>query len=271
MSGSSQKIAAIILGALLGLVMGMALTGSAYAAQQHSPRKRLVKQEPPAPAPQPLPDPPPLTLEQKPASAPQVSFQNGQLTIVAPNSTLGDILRAVRSQTGASVEIPGNATERVVARLGPGLARDVLASLLNGSHFNYVMLGSATDPSQVERIILTSKAGSAPIGSDAASQPATSQAQGILQQTAEVPEEMQGEEAADDSGDADNQADNQANQADVPQAGQPNGQSPIKTPEQLLQELQRQQQIQQQQQQQQPQPGVPQTLPIPRTQPPQPQ
>ena len=266
MTSCSEKFAAIILGGFVCLAM----VGSAYAGQQHSPRKHLVKQEQPTPAPTPQPaaDPLPLTLAQMPASPPQVSFHNGQLTIVAPNSTLGDILRAVRAQTGASVEVPGNAPERVVVKLGPGPARDVLASLLNGSHFNYVLLGSITDPAQVEKIILTSKAGSAPVdGSDAAKQAGNPPGQGILQQAAEVPEEMQGEDPADDATDADNQAD-QANQADEPQANQPNGQPAIKTPEQLLQELQRQQQIQQQQQQQ---PGQPQTLPIPRTQPPPPQ
>src|SRR5580704_1845827 len=230
MSSRSEKFVSM----LLGGVVCLAMAGSAYAAQQQSTRKHLVKQEQPTPAPTPQPaaDPPaPLTLEQMPASAPQVSFHNGQLTIIAPNSTLGDILRAVRAQTGASVEIPGNAIERVVAQLGPGPARDVLASLLNGSHFNYVMLGSATDPAQVERIILTSKAGSAPGGSDAGNQPGTPPA-GILQQATEASEEMQSEDAADDANDADNQADNQPNQ-DAAQAGQPNGQAPIKTPEQL--------------------------------------
>jgi len=271
MTGRSEKFAAIILGGFVCL----AIAGRSYAAQQHSPRKHLVKQEQPTPAPTPQPaaDPPaPLTLEQMPASPPQVSFHNGQLSITAPNSTLGDILRAVRAQTGASVEVPGNAPERVVVKLGPGPARDVLASLLNGSHFNYVLLGSVTDPAQVERIILTSKAGSAPVdGSDAAKQTGNPPGQGILQQAAEVPEEMQGEDPAEEATDADNQAD-QANQADEPQANQPNGQPAIKTPEQLLQELQRQQQIQQQQQQQPGQPQtLPQTLPIPRTQPPQPQ
>jgi len=83
-----------------------------------------------------------------PAVPPKVSFSNGMLTIVAQNSTLGDILRAVRTQTGAAVEIPPNATERVVIHLGPGAPRDVLAALLNGSHFNYVMLGSPTNPAK---------------------------------------------------------------------------------------------------------------------------
>ena len=64
-----------------------------------------------------------------PAVPPKVSFSGGMLTIVAENSTLSDILRAVKAQTGAAVEIPPNATERVVTHLGPGAPRDVLSSL----------------------------------------------------------------------------------------------------------------------------------------------
>src|SRR5437867_5177236 len=145
---------------VLTLLAAYVLTLSIASAQisKKSARKRAVKQEEAAPAPQPPPPPPPPpTLEQMPASAPQVFFRNGQLTIVARNSTLGDILRAVHTQTGASVDVPSNATERVVSNLGPGPARDVLASLLNGSHFNYVMLGSPNDPHMVQRIILTSR------------------------------------------------------------------------------------------------------------------
>jgi hypothetical protein len=94
-----------------------------------------------------------------PAQPPKVTFSNGLLTIVAENSTLGDILRAVRVQTKAVIEVPPNATERVATRIGPGTVSDVLTSLLNGSHFNYVMLGSPTHPGMVDRLILTSKSG----------------------------------------------------------------------------------------------------------------
>jgi hypothetical protein len=142
----------------------LSLTPASAEVQRHVRHKPpLKKQEavpepvlPPQPLPQP-PEPEPLTLEQMPAIPPQVTFQNGQLTIVAQNSTLGDILRAVRSQTGAAVEVPANATERVVGQLGPALARDVLASLLNGSLFNYMILGSESDPSALQRVILTPK------------------------------------------------------------------------------------------------------------------
>ena len=109
---------------------------------------------------QPLPPPlpsgtqgpvPQVPLDAMPAVAPQVSYQDGLLTIVAPNSTLGDILRGVRKHTSAEIEIPSTANERVVTRLGPGPAREVMAELLNGSHFNYIFLGSPDNANELVR------------------------------------------------------------------------------------------------------------------------
>ncbi len=112
--------------------------------QKPHPAHKVKKQQPPPP---PLPSGPQgpvpqIPLDAIPAVAPQVSYQNGLLTIVAPNSTLGDILRAVRKQTAADIDVPASASERVVTRLGPGPAREVMAELLNGSRFNYILLGS---------------------------------------------------------------------------------------------------------------------------------
>jgi hypothetical protein len=213
------------------------------AAQQapappSTPRKRPVKaakKTVPDPPPAPTPPPPPPTLEQMPALPPQVRYSRGQLSIVAENSTLADILRAVRAQTGAVVEVPTNATERVVAHLGPGPARDILAALLNGTHFNYVMLGSPGHPDSVERLILTSKSGGAPEVAPTVPADQNNQAQmddqGVQgQDIAEQPVDTPAENPPDDN----------------PQP-QPNGPQ-VKTPEQLLRELQQQQQQQQQQQ-----------------------
>ena len=97
----------------------------------------------------------PANLEQLPPSAPTVTYENGLLTISAYNSTLSDILRGISNQTGADVEIPPQAEERVVTHLGPGPARDVLRSLLAGSQFNYVIVGSAADPNALVRVLLT--------------------------------------------------------------------------------------------------------------------
>ncbi len=126
-----------------------------FASQKPS----AAKDPNPAPAiigPQPLPPPAP-TPEQLPATAPQVSFKDGQLTIIARNSSLGAILHDVQMQTGAGIDIPGNPSDRVVGQFGPGPAREVLASLLNGSHFNYVLLGSPQNPNVLQRIVLLAK------------------------------------------------------------------------------------------------------------------
>jgi hypothetical protein len=106
----------------------------------------------------------PLTPEQRPAAAPIVIYLNGKLSVTAKNSTLGDILRAIATKTGAAIEVPENANERVVSQLGPAPARDVMAALLNGSHFNYVMVGTENDPNAVARVVLTAKSEKADSG-----------------------------------------------------------------------------------------------------------
>jgi hypothetical protein len=111
----------------------------------------------PAPAASQSSDVLPLAPEQRPAMQPTVIFADGKLTIIANNSMLSDILRIVGQKTGATIDVPGEANERVVSQLGPGQPREVIASLLNGSHFNYVMVGNETDANAVSRIVLTAK------------------------------------------------------------------------------------------------------------------
>src|SRR5947207_7230032 len=103
------------------------------------------------------PQAPPPTPEQGPSSPPEVNYQGGQLVIVARNSTMGDVLNAVKQKTGASVEMPASSSERVVGRFGPGAPRDVMAQLLNGSHFDYVLLGSPADPGALKKVLLMAR------------------------------------------------------------------------------------------------------------------
>ena len=232
---------------VLILLLGLADFSSiaqATAAQRHSKAKIAAKQVQPDPPP-PVAPPVPLTPAQMPATPPQVTYDNGALTIVAQNSTLGDILRAVHTQTGAVMDISGSATERVVSRFGPGSPRDVLAQLLNGSSYNYVILGSPTDAGTVQKVVLTPKS---PTGTEAQSeQVATANPVSRVQPAQEATEDD-----AEDSSDADAGGDEPAATPaeSAAQPNQPQGQPPVKTPEQLLQELQRQQQLLQQQQQQ---------------------
>jgi hypothetical protein len=256
MSRFSLKFATLLLAISLCPV-GLTSFAAAQKGGVPKPPKKQQKQEQPAPPPLPAYTPAPLQplpLDQVPAVAPRVKYAAGELTIVAHNSTLGDVLKAVRQQTGAELDIPPNASERVVADLGPGPARDVIAQLLNGTHFNYVMVGSATDPTAVQSIVLTAKSGGAETTTSAANRPGTPQhALGVG--VASTPPADQTQAMDNDGADEpDTTEDQAADQGDQQNQQNPNQQTP-KTPEQLLQELQRQQQ--QQQQQQNGQPGQP--------------
>jgi hypothetical protein len=128
----------------------------ATAARPPKKHMRHKKAVPAAQEPQTPPVPP--TLEQTPPTAPQVTYRNGQLTINAPNSTLSQVLRAVQTTTGASVEMPSSTSSvRVATQIGPGQPRDVLNNLLNGSQFNYIILGVNGDPGAVQKVMLTTK------------------------------------------------------------------------------------------------------------------
>jgi hypothetical protein len=244
--------------------LGVGVVIPANATSSNSQHKTKKAQKPQL---APLPAGPTGPVQQIPLDSiapvpPQVSYQNAQLTIVAQNSTLGDILRAVRKQTGAEIEIPA-APERVVTHLGPGPARDVVAELLNGSRFNYVLLGSAADNAVLTRVVLVAKAGqdnatpnnpNASITADPSQPGAVSGiAQGMVQQPGNpgAPEPVPDANASEDN--TDDAADQAAAEAEQP--ANPD-QPAVKTPQQMLQEMQ-QRQLQIQQQQPSGQPPIP--------------
>jgi hypothetical protein len=256
------------------LCICLSVFAPAASAQRGGVRKSPAKKKQDAQKPDPPASPAytptplqPLPLDQVPAVAPKVTYEGGQLSIVAHNCTLADVLRAVKKQLGADLDVPPNATERVVADLGPGRPRDVITDLLNGTHFNYVIVGSASDPSAVQSLALTPKTG----GTETAAatppnrpgvpsrgfQPgmASSAGQGVTG----PPDAGQAE--PDDNTEPPEEATTDPNDEDQPptpqSADQNQGQQTPKTPEQLLQELQRQQQQMQQQQQQGQQAGQP--------------
>ncbi len=250
-----KKLAGVGVVCVAVLCVGNA-AGADNPQVQTQTHKKSTKKKPPLP---PLPSGPTGPVQQIPldsiaAVPPQVSYQGSQLTIVAPNSTLADILRAVRKQTGAEIEIP-SAPERVVTHLGPGPARDVLADLLNGSRFNYVLLGAPGNEALLTRVLLVPKAKDA-----APTTPNPAEAQpGVAQATTPNPEQdaaadNNDADQADDSNNGDDNADQPAEAAEQPAANP--DQSAVKTPQQMLQEMQ-QRQLQLQQQQPPGQPPIP--------------
>jgi hypothetical protein len=90
------------------------------------------------------------------APPPVVTYQDGQLTIDAENSTLAEVLELVAEKTGAVIDIPpGSGLERIVEHTGPGPAEDVLARLLNGSPFDFIIVGSSEHPHDPTQVLLS--------------------------------------------------------------------------------------------------------------------
>lgn len=160
----------------LAFGLGACLIAFASAAQE-TPAAKVVTSV--ATASESIPSVPTFAI-MAPPNAPKVTCDRGQLTIIADNSSLSGVLAAVRSCIGVKVEIPEGASgHRVFENLGPGPARDVLESLLNGTDMNFVIGSSEADPQKVDSILLLlrpadSSASTAPVASDRAMTPGRS-------------------------------------------------------------------------------------------------
>jgi len=158
---------------------------------------------------------------------------------------MGDVLTAVKQRTGAAVDMPAVSSERVVGRFGPGAPRDVMAQLLNGSHYDYVLLGSPADPGALKKVVLIARAsGPEPAPPlQQANQPVMQGSQSLQA----VPEIANDDQQEDNGGEAPEAQAPEQEEAQPEQQQQPGPNGPVvKTPEQLLRELQQQQQQQQQ-------------------------
>ncbi len=243
------------------------------AASPKQPAQKAAPQKPSAATPTPatpvatpvVPQAPP-TPENMPAKAPQVSLSNGMLSIVAENSTLGDVLNGIHKATGASVDIPPAASaERVVVNIGPTEPRDALQQLLSGSKFDYIIVGSPENDAALAKVILTARSGAAsgPSPAVAANRPPAYQPPPQPNYEPPAEEDNNGEDVGVNSYQPEPSPEvtmppqppnGQPGQVGQDQQNQQNQQGP-KTPEQLLQQLQQmrgQQQSDQGQQNQRP-------------------
>jgi hypothetical protein len=101
----------------------------------------------------------PVSVETSAKPTLEVSFRDGLLGIKANKVTLSQVLFAVQQRTGAEVSIAAGAEQEIVAvDIAPAPAPEVLARLLNGSRFNFLILSAANDPRQLDRVILSTRA-----------------------------------------------------------------------------------------------------------------
>ncbi len=244
-SVSSRRFVFSLVAAFAIAILFSSVPGNAQAQSGASPgsptspthHARLHKKpSAAAPAPAPAPAPPPAPVAPPPPNWPandqpgaaSVVFDSRGLLVVASNSSLKQILKEVSVETGAKVE-GIDADQRVFGTYGPAPVRDILTQLFDGSGYDVLMVGDRGEGTP-RRIVLTqrSAAGAAP-GSMANNTPAP---------------------AAND--DSDDQPEPQAEpEPPQPVPGANGAPVPIRTPQQMMQEIQERQRQQQNQQNQQ--------------------
>ncbi|HVW77413.1 MAG TPA: hypothetical protein VHB45_07355 [Alloacidobacterium sp.] len=230
--------------AQVGFLLFALITATITEAQTPAGQKpsAAISQAIPAP---PTPQRAISLLDEPPVPA-QVTFNNGNLTVNAENSSLSQILHDISSKTGMQVEgTPRD--QRIFGNYGPASPREVLASLLDGLGYNTMLVGSLANGAP-RQIVMTPRNG------------------GIMASVNPPVSQMRQNPSNDEDDDSSNVPDQQENAPPrpeppaepAPEATQPpEQQSPqqpqVKTPQQLLQELQNLRQQQQQQQQNTPQ------------------
>ncbi len=182
---------------------------------------------PPAPAAPKLPNWP---ANDPPAPASVVWDSHG-LSVAASNSSLAQILKEVSVDTGVKIE-GFTSDERIFGTYGPAPASHVLSELLDGSNYDVLMVGDQGQGTP-RRVVLTPHSNAAPSNNSAAPAKPSEEDSPVEEQSQQQPEE----------------------QPPLPPQAQPNAYAPdvpMRTQQQLIQEMQqRERQLDQQRQQQQ--------------------
>ncbi len=88
----------------------------------------------------------------------EVTLQDDKLRLVSNKASLAEVLNELRTQLNADIGVPVGADQEIVAvMLGPGTQREVISKLLEGSRYNFIIVGTDADANKVERVILSPK------------------------------------------------------------------------------------------------------------------
>ena len=236
---SSAFLAA--LGMLPGANLAQSATPTAQAphttttAKSHSHRSAKKPSQPAPIAEAPPPPPAPHWPINDSPNPPSVAWDSSGLRISASNSSLQQILNEVSTDTGTRI-VGSVPDQRIYGSYGPGNARDVLSQLLLGSGYNVLLAGDIGKGAPSE-VVLTPRRSS---GANAPNSVNRSQQQDPDEDIPEQPEEEQQPQV---------QQQPPPMLPEIRPATGPNG--PMRTPQQVMEEMQQRQLLQQQQMQQQ--------------------
>ena len=83
---------------------------------------------------------------------------DGKLSLSAAKASLAEVLNELSTQLKADIGVPVGADQEIVAiQLGPGTQREVISKLLEGSRYNFIIVGTDADANKVERVVLSPK------------------------------------------------------------------------------------------------------------------
>jgi hypothetical protein len=238
-----DRFAPIRFAAAAGLAFSASLSAQPpRPSQAMRPASTPVSSTPPATATTtPEPPPIPLTPSQRPPQRAQVTYADGALSVAADNASLNQILRQIASDTG--MKITGGVTdERVFGHYGPADPAQVLATLLDGTGSNMILVHH--DGAAPSELILTPRQGGPTPPNPNAAAYNRPEPEEPPTQTVQPPPyaQPQGNPVIPP---ANAGVPNGAPPANSSQPDNPNG---VKTPQQIYEQLQRMRQQQQQQQ-----------------------
>ncbi len=119
---------------------------------------RLPAQQLPGAAPTTSPQPTQPEPQRQQPHRSQVTLDNGLLTVTATNASLNGLIREIARKTG--MKVSGSVSEdRVFGTYGPDDPQKVLATLLDGTGSNILILSNAADTPR--QLILTPRTGAA--------------------------------------------------------------------------------------------------------------
>ncbi|MHB1838124.1 MAG: hypothetical protein ACYCPD_00025 [Acidobacteriaceae bacterium] len=125
---------------------------AAHPRRHAKPAAAAVTPAPVAPA-------PPVAPADQPADPAIIDFSNGLLSVHAQNSSLIDILTQISRRTGLVIEGLSH-DARMYGQYGPDNLSATLSALLDGSGYNYVIVGGGSVHSPT-RLILSTVGGAA--------------------------------------------------------------------------------------------------------------
>ena len=163
----------------------------------HRTARHLHRAKPEAAPVAPSPAKPAPPPADQPANPATIDFSNGLLSIRAQNSSLVSILNQISRQTGLVIEGLSH-DARMYGQYGPGNISSTLSALLDGSGYNFVIVGGGTAHSTTQLILSTGSGGRAPsppaIVSNPETPPSADEQSGAADPTAPVqpktPEEI---------------------------------------------------------------------------------